>query len=70
MPEGLWLRCTGCEQMIYKSLVEENLNVCPKCNYHFRLDAATRIGQLVDEGKAEMDLASFYPARFGRPNGG
>lgn len=56
MPEGLWMRCTGCEHMIYKSSVEKNLNVCPQCNYHFRIDAPTRIKYLADEGSFEEDL--------------
>ncbi|MBC8471688.1 MAG: acetyl-CoA carboxylase carboxyltransferase subunit beta [Planctomycetes bacterium] len=49
MPEGLWVRCPGCEHMLYKSAVEKNLNVCPDCNYHFRIAAKTRIKYLVDE---------------------
>ncbi len=50
MPEGLWMRCLGCEHMLYKKNVEANLNVCPKCNCHFRISADVRIRQLVDEG--------------------
>jgi acetyl-CoA carboxylase carboxyl transferase subunit beta len=38
MPEGLWVRCPGCEHMLYKSTVEKNLNVCPECNHHFRIN--------------------------------
>jgi len=49
MPEGLWMRCPGCEHTLYKSAVEKNLNVCPQCGYHFRIAAATRIKYLVDE---------------------
>jgi acetyl-CoA carboxylase carboxyl transferase subunit beta len=62
MPEGLWMRCTGCEHMIYKSSVEKNLNVCPQCNYHFRIDAPTRIQYLVDEGSFEEDLTDLTSA--------
>lgn len=50
MPEGLWMRCLGCEHMLYKKNVEANLNVCPECNYHFRISADVRIQHLVDEG--------------------
>jgi len=57
MPEGLWTRCPGCEHMLYKSNVEENLNVCPECKYHFRIDAATRIKYLVDEDSFQQILA-------------
>jgi acetyl-CoA carboxylase carboxyl transferase subunit beta len=67
MPEGLWLRCPGCEQMLYKSSVEKNLHVCPECDYHFRIDAATRIKYLVDEDSfQEMlgDLTTSDPLGF------
>jgi acetyl-CoA carboxylase carboxyl transferase subunit beta len=49
MPEGLWVRCPGCEHMLYKSAVQKNLDVCPSCNYHFRIGATARIRYLVDE---------------------
>ncbi|MHC4542881.1 MAG: acetyl-CoA carboxylase carboxyltransferase subunit beta, partial [Planctomycetota bacterium] len=42
MPEGLWMRCPRCEHMLYRSAVEKNLNVCPECTYHFRIDADTK----------------------------
>ncbi len=67
MPEGLWTRCPGCEHMLYKSNVEENLNVCPECKYHFRIDAATRIKYLVDEDSFQQilsDLTSNDPLDF------
>ncbi|MHC4395399.1 MAG: acetyl-CoA carboxylase, carboxyltransferase subunit beta [Planctomycetota bacterium] len=67
MPEGLWTRCPGCEHMLYKSNVEENLNVCPECKHHFRIDAATRIKYLVDEDSFQQilgDLASNDPLEF------
>ena len=67
MPEGLWLRCPGCEQMLYKSAVEENLNVCPQCNHHFRIEAVTRIKYLVDEGSFQeilADLTTDDPLNF------
>lgn len=59
MPEGLWIRCPGCEEMLYKSNVEENLNVCQKCNYHFRIESALRIKYLVDEGSFQEFLADM-----------
>jgi len=49
MPEGLWVKCPGCEHMLYKSAVEKNREVCPSCNHHFRIGASTRIQYLVDE---------------------
>jgi len=59
MPEGLWIRCPGCEHMLYKSSVEKNMNVCPQCNHHFRIGADTRIEYLVDEGTFEEELAEL-----------
>jgi len=67
MPEGLWVRCPGCEHMLYKSAVEKNLNVCPECNHHFRIEAATRIKYLVDEDsfqEALSDLTTDDPLGF------
>jgi acetyl-CoA carboxylase carboxyl transferase subunit beta len=67
VPEGLWLRCSGCEEMVYKEKVEENLNVCPKCDYHFRVNAATRIRYLADADSFEEilpDLRSHDPLNF------
>ena len=67
MPEGLWIRCPGCEHMLYKSTVEKNLNVCPECNHHFRIEAKTRISYLVDEASFQQmldDLTSDDPLSF------
>lgn len=49
VPEGLWIKCEGCQQIIWHKEVERNLRVCPKCNYHFRISAAERIEMLLDE---------------------
>jgi acetyl-CoA carboxylase carboxyl transferase subunit beta len=67
MPEGLWTRCPACEHMLYKSAVEKNLNVCPECNHHFRIEAAIRIEYLADEGSFQellSDLTSSDPLGF------
>jgi acetyl-CoA carboxylase carboxyl transferase subunit beta len=67
MPEGLWMRCPGCEHMLYKSSVEKNLNVCPECNYHFRIGAETRIEYLADEDSFQqvlIDLKTSDPLGF------
>jgi len=67
MPDGLWMRCSGCEHMLYRSAVEKNLNVCPECNHHFRIEAATRIKYLADEGSFEeilSDLTTHDPLGF------
>ncbi len=59
MPEGLWVRCPGCEHMLYKSAVEKNLNICPDCNFHFRIAAKTRIKYLADEDSFQEVLVNL-----------
>jgi acetyl-CoA carboxylase carboxyl transferase subunit beta len=53
MPEGLWVKCAACREMVYKKEVLRNANVCPKCNYHFRIGARERLSMLFDDGKFE-----------------
>ncbi|HYN14555.1 MAG TPA: acetyl-CoA carboxylase, carboxyltransferase subunit beta [Terriglobales bacterium] len=65
--EGLWVKCDGCRKVIWKKDLEENLNVCPHCERHFRIDARTRLAQLLDDGKYETfddGLASTDPLKF------
>jgi len=50
IPEGLWVKCDECKEIVYKKEVEANLNVCPKCGYHFRLTARERFQILFDDG--------------------
>lgn len=50
IPEGLWVKCPGCSEIIYKKELERNLEVCPKCNYHFRINSESRIKIIFDEG--------------------
>ena len=67
VPEGLWLACASCGHMLFRKTVEENMNVCPECGYHFRINGPTRIKQLVDEGSFEemaADLISSDPLAF------
>jgi acetyl-CoA carboxylase carboxyl transferase subunit beta len=60
MPEGLWVKCTSCEAVLYRTDLEKNLNVCPKCNYHARLTARERVDQLLDaEGRYEIGSEVF-----------
>src|SRR3972149_1092223 len=47
--EGLWTKCEGCRQIIWKKDLESNWQVCPKCQYHFRLDARARLRLLLDD---------------------
>jgi acetyl-CoA carboxylase carboxyl transferase subunit beta len=53
MPEGLWVKCSACKEMIYKKEVLKNASVCPKCNYHFRIDGRARLRMLLDDGQYE-----------------
>jgi acetyl-CoA carboxylase carboxyl transferase subunit beta len=65
--EGLWVKCEGCRQIIWKKDLEENLNVCPKCEKHFRIDARTRLALLLDENQYESldgNLSSTDPLKF------
>ncbi|HET9838544.1 MAG TPA: acetyl-CoA carboxylase, carboxyltransferase subunit beta [Candidatus Angelobacter sp.] len=65
--EGLWVKCEGCRQIIWKKELEDNLNVCTKCDYHFRIDAAQRVMLLLDENSIEThdeNLESTDPLNF------
>jgi acetyl-CoA carboxylase carboxyl transferase subunit beta len=65
--EGLWVKCDNCRKIIWKKDLEDNLNVCPSCDRHFRIDARTRLAQLLDDGKYETfddGLASTDPLKF------
>jgi acetyl-CoA carboxylase carboxyl transferase subunit beta len=65
--EGLWVKCESCRQIIWKKDLEENLNVCPKCGKHFRIDARTRLANLFDNGEYETfsdKLSSTDPLKF------
>ncbi|MFN0132774.1 MAG: acetyl-CoA carboxylase, carboxyltransferase subunit beta [Phycisphaerales bacterium] len=67
IPEGLWLRCPSCGQMIYRKQMEANLHVCPECSHHFRIGAAERVKQLTDTGSFQAmftNLAPTDPLRF------
>ncbi|HSZ56849.1 MAG TPA: acetyl-CoA carboxylase, carboxyltransferase subunit beta [Tepidisphaeraceae bacterium] len=61
IPEGLWVRCPECEDMLFRKAVEEALHVCPNCHHHFRISARTRIEQLVDPGSFEERYADVEP---------
>ncbi len=67
MPEGLWVKCEACKQMVYKKEVLRNINVCPKCNYHFRISPRERLEMLLDDGRYEefdVDIAPVDALRF------
>jgi acetyl-CoA carboxylase carboxyl transferase subunit beta len=55
VPEGLWVKCPACEAVLYRTDLEKNLNVCPKCSHHARVTARERIEQILDpEGRFEI----------------
>jgi acetyl-CoA carboxylase carboxyl transferase subunit beta len=67
VPEGLWVKCEGCKEIIYSRDLDRNLKVCPKCGYHFRIDARARVSLLLDDpqprelftGVSPVDPLSF-----------
>jgi acetyl-CoA carboxylase carboxyl transferase subunit beta len=67
VPEGLWVKCPGCAQVIYNKDLEQNLSVCPKCAHHFRIGAADRLRALFDDGawtEHFASLTSTNPLKF------
>jgi acetyl-CoA carboxylase carboxyl transferase subunit beta len=67
VPEGLWVKCPECTQLIYRKDLDENLNVCPKCSHHFRIGAAERLKALFDDGRYQQhftNLTSTDPLQF------
>jgi acetyl-CoA carboxylase carboxyl transferase subunit beta len=67
IPEGLWVKCDECKEIVYRKEVEANLNVCPKCGYHFRLSARERFETLFDDNHYKefaMNIRSSDPLEF------
>jgi acetyl-CoA carboxylase carboxyl transferase subunit beta len=67
VPEGLWVKCNGCKEIIYKKEVLRNANVCPKCNYHFRISARERLSALFDDARyqeVDTDIYSVDSLKF------
>ena len=55
VPEGLWIKCPSCESVLYKTDLDQNLNVCPKCDHHHRIGARARLDAFLDpEGRYEI----------------
>jgi acetyl-CoA carboxylase carboxyl transferase subunit beta len=61
VPEGLWLKCPACGEMIYRKTMEEQKHTCPDCRHHFRVNAQQRIDMLVDPGSFEEMDAEVGP---------
>ncbi|MDF1524752.1 MAG: acetyl-CoA carboxylase, carboxyltransferase subunit beta [bacterium] len=67
VPEGLWIKCNNCAEIVYSKEIDRNLKVCPKCEYHFRITARERIELLVDPGtfiEFDSQLQSEDPLGF------
>ena len=67
VPEGLWIKCNNCGEIVYSKEIDRNLKVCPKCDYHFRITAKERIDLLVDPGSFEefdSQIKSEDPLQF------
>jgi acetyl-CoA carboxylase carboxyl transferase subunit beta len=67
VPEGLWTKCVSCSETIFTKDIENNLNVCPKCNHHYRVSARKRLELLLDEGsftELDADLVSVDCLNF------
>ena len=70
IPDGLWVKCKECAEIIYKKTLEKNLKVCSKCGYHFTLTAPERIKLLLDENsfsEHDSDLIAMDPLDFKGP---
>ncbi len=67
VPDGVWMKCSGCKQAVYRNEVEENDQVCPACGHHYRMSARRRIALVVDEGSFEeshQDIETVDPLSF------
>ena len=67
VPEGLWVKCDSCREILYNKELARNFKICTKCGYHFRLSAPERLRMLFDDEKyveLESDLKSVDPLRF------
>ena len=61
VPEGIWVKCSECTEVLYQEELGRNLHVCPKCDHHMRMDAKTRINSFLDENTAEMLAGDVKP---------
>ncbi|HEX7320359.1 MAG TPA: acetyl-CoA carboxylase, carboxyltransferase subunit beta [bacterium] len=67
LPEGIWVKCDSCGEILYRNELEKNLWICHKCNFHFRINCTDYISLLLDEGSFEeydADLESADPLEF------
>ena len=67
LSDHLWIKCNSCNEIIYRKVIERNLQVCPKCNYHFQIPARRRIDCVVDPAtfiEYDVDLSPLDPLEF------
>ena len=67
IPEGLWLKCDGCGDIVYKPEIQKNLGVCTKCQYHFKISSIDYIEYLLDKGsfqEFDNELKTADPLKF------
>ena len=67
IPNGIWVKCDSCAEIIYRKELDKNLWVCPKCDYHFRIRSKDYINLILDEGRLEeydINLAAGDPLEF------
>jgi acetyl-CoA carboxylase carboxyl transferase subunit beta len=60
VPEGLWVKCEGCREILYRKELERSLFVCPRCGHHHRVSARVRLGQLFDDGSWKEMFGSVF----------
>lgn len=61
VPEGLWIKCEACDAVLYRAELERNLNVCPKCSHHMRIEARERLKKFLDTGSASELATRIEP---------
>ncbi len=61
IPEGLWIKCNNCREIIYRKEFEKNAKVCPKCSYHFPISVEERIAIILDEGSFKEIDKDLFP---------
>ncbi|MCK4418092.1 MAG: acetyl-CoA carboxylase carboxyltransferase subunit beta [Candidatus Latescibacteria bacterium] len=67
LPDGVWIKCDGCEELLYQKELEKNLRVCPKCDYHFRTSSKEYLNILADEDSFQVinaEMTSVDPLNF------
>jgi len=67
LSDELWLKCNSCNEIVYRKVIDRNLQVCPKCNYHFQIPARRRVEYVIDQDtfvEYDVNLTSLDPLEF------